>query len=91
MTSKLKETAEVFRSSGIQAHNDFVDIATEKLGKVNTEDIQAELRQDIRKVQDEKCPGECLRHPRFDFAVYAPFPQGVCLCHHHNGIFRHYR
>lgn len=45
--------AEVFRSSGIQAHNDFVDIAKEKLGKVNTEDIQAEIRKDIRKVQDE--------------------------------------
>ena len=52
MTSKLKEMAEVFRSSGIQAHNDFVDIAKEKLGKVNTEDIQAEIRKDIRKVRE---------------------------------------
>ena len=62
MTSKLKETAEVFRSSGIQAHNDFVDIATKKLGKVNTGEIQAELRQDIRKVQDEN--EEMLRKVR---------------------------
>lgn len=46
--------AEVFRSSGIQAHNDFVDIAKEKLGKVNTEDI--------RKVQDEN--EEMLRKVR---------------------------
>lgn len=29
ITSKLQETAEAFRSSGIQAHNDFVDIAKE--------------------------------------------------------------
>ena len=62
MTSKLKETAEVFRSSGIQAHNDFIDIAKEKLGKVNTEDIQAEIRKDIRKVQDEN--EEMLRKVR---------------------------
>ncbi|PTH49741.1 hypothetical protein BU597_12870 [Staphylococcus arlettae] len=62
MTSKLKEMAEVFRSSGIQAHNDFVDIAKEKLGKVNTEDIQAEIRKDIRKVQDEN--EEMLRKVR---------------------------
>jgi hypothetical protein len=54
--------AEVFRSSGIQAHNDFVDIAKEKLGKVNTEDIQAEIRKDIRKVQDEN--EEMLRKVR---------------------------
>lgn len=33
MISKLKETTEVFRSSGIKANNDFVDIATNKLGK----------------------------------------------------------
>ena len=52
ITSKLQETAEAFRSSGIQAHNDFVDIAKEKLGKVNTEDIQAEIRKDIRKVRE---------------------------------------
>ncbi|WP_210123723.1 DUF334 domain-containing protein [Staphylococcus sp. GDQ8D205P] len=58
----MKETAEVFRSSGIQAHNDFVDIAKEKLSKVNTEDIQAEIRKDIRKVQDEN--EEMLRKVR---------------------------
>ena len=58
----FKEMAEVFRSSGIQAHNDFVDIAKEKLGKVNTEDIQAEIRKDIRKVQDEN--EEMLRKVR---------------------------
>ncbi|PTF05518.1 hypothetical protein BUY28_10935 [Staphylococcus cohnii] len=58
----MKEMAEVFRSSGIQAHNDFVDIAKEKLGKVNTEDIQAEIRKDIRKVQDEN--EEMLRKVR---------------------------
>lgn len=52
ITSKLQETAEAFRSSGIQAHNDFVDIAKEKLGKVNTEDIQAEIRKDILKVRE---------------------------------------
>nr|WP_245336558.1 DUF334 domain-containing protein [Staphylococcus sp. GDY8P126P] len=62
MTSKLKETAEVFRSSGIQAHNDFVDIAQKKLGKVNTEDIQAALRQDTRKVREEN--EEMLRKVR---------------------------
>ena len=58
----MKETAEVFRSSGIQAYNDFVDIAKEKLSKVNTEDIQAEIRKDIRKVQDEN--EEMLRKVR---------------------------
>lgn len=58
----MKETAEVFRSSGIQAHNDFVDIAKEKLGKVNTEDIQAEIRKDVRKIQDEN--EEMLRKVR---------------------------
>ncbi|PTH97672.1 hypothetical protein BU114_11215 [Staphylococcus shinii] len=68
MTSKLKETAEVFRSSGIQAHNDFVDIATEKLGKVNTEDIQAELRQDINKVREEN--EEMLRKVRVSHEHY---------------------
>ena len=68
MTSKLKETAEVFRSSGIQAHNDFVDIVTEKLGKVNTEDIQAELRQDINKVREEN--EEMLRKVRVSHEHY---------------------
>ncbi|WP_435032824.1 hypothetical protein [Staphylococcus equorum] len=29
ITSKFQETAEAFHSSGIQAHNDFVDIAKE--------------------------------------------------------------
>ncbi|MDW4404478.1 DUF334 domain-containing protein, partial [Staphylococcus saprophyticus] len=37
-------------------------IAKEKLGKVNTEDIQAEIRKDIRKVQDEN--EEMLRKVR---------------------------
>mgnify|MGYP001940354332 FL=1 len=64
----MKETAEVFRSSGIQAHNDFVDIAKEKLGKVNTEDIQAEIRKDIRKVQDEN--EEMLRKVRESYEHY---------------------
>lgn len=62
ITSKLKEMAEVFRSSGIQAHNDFVDVAQEKLGKVNTEDVQAALRQDINKVREEN--EEMLRKVR---------------------------
>ena len=68
MTSKLKETAEVFRSSGIQAHNDFVDIAQKKLGKVNTEDIQAALRQDINKVREEN--EEMLRKVRASHEHY---------------------
>ncbi|PNZ67196.1 hypothetical protein CD120_11640 [Staphylococcus saprophyticus] len=58
----MKEMAEVFRSSGIQAHNDFVVIAQEKLGKVNTEDIQAALRQDVNKVREEN--EEMLRKVR---------------------------
>src|SRR5699024_4679494 len=62
MRSKLKETAEFFRSSSSQAHNDLIDIAKEKLGKVNTEEIQAEIRKDIRKVQDES--EEMLRKVR---------------------------
>ncbi|MFQ3845989.1 DUF334 domain-containing protein [Staphylococcus shinii] len=45
MTSKLKETAEVFRSSGIQAHNDFVDIAQKKLGKVRESHEHYQKRQ----------------------------------------------
>ncbi|MDN6281200.1 MAG: DUF334 domain-containing protein [Psychroflexus sp.] len=53
MISKLKETTEVFRSSGIKANNDFVDIATNKLGKINTKDIQAEIRNDVYKVRNE--------------------------------------
>lgn len=60
--------AEVFRSSGIQAHNDFVDITKEKLSKVNTEDIQAEIRKDIRKVQDEN--EEMLRKVRASHEHY---------------------
>lgn len=60
--------AEVFRSSGIQAHNDFVDITKEKLSKVNTEDIQAEIRKDIRKVQDEN--KEMLRKVRASHEHY---------------------
>ena len=43
-------------------HNDFVRLLQDNLKKVNTEEIQAELRRDVRKVQDEN--KEMLRKVR---------------------------
>ena len=62
ITSKLKEATKDFRDNSIKTHNDFVRLLQDNLKKVNTEDIQAELRQDIRKVQDEN--EEMLRKVR---------------------------
>ena len=53
ITSKLKETTEDFRDNSIKTHNDFVRLLQDNLNKVNTEEIQAELRQEMRQVQDE--------------------------------------
>ena len=53
ITSKLKETTEDFRDNSIKTHNDFVRLIQDNLNKVNTEEIQAELRQEMRQVQDE--------------------------------------
>ena len=53
ITSKLKETTEDFRDNSIKVHNDFVRLLQDNLNKVNTEEIQAELRQEMRQVQDE--------------------------------------
>ncbi|OXE87245.1 DUF334 domain-containing protein [Staphylococcus epidermidis] len=49
----MKKTTENFRDNSIKAHNDFVRLLQDNLNKVNTEEIQAELRQEIRQVQDE--------------------------------------
>ena len=62
ITSKLKETTKDFRDNSIKTHNDFVRLLQDNLKKVNTEDIQAELRQGVRKVQDEN--EEMLRKVR---------------------------
>ncbi|HFL3217314.1 TPA: DUF334 domain-containing protein [Clostridioides difficile] len=58
----MKETTEDFRDNSIKVHNDFVRLLQDNLNKVNTEDIQAELRQEIRQVQDEN--KEMLREVR---------------------------
>lgn len=58
----MKEATKDFRDNSIKTHNDFVRLLQDNLKKVNTEDIQAELRQDIRKVQDEN--EEMLRKVR---------------------------
>jgi ABC-type multidrug transport system fused ATPase/permease subunit len=64
----LKETTKDFRDNSIKTHNDFVRLLQDNLKKVNTEDIQAELRQDIRKVQDEN--EEMLRKVRASHEHY---------------------
>ncbi len=49
----MKKTTEDFRDNSIKIHNDFVRLLQDNLNKVNTEEIQTELRQEIRQVQDE--------------------------------------
>nr|WP_260843995.1 DUF334 domain-containing protein [Staphylococcus epidermidis] len=68
ITSKLKETTEDFRDNSIKVHNDFVRLLQDNLNKVNTEEIQAELRQEIRQVQDEN--KEMLREVRASHEHY---------------------
>ena len=68
ITSKLKETTEDFRDNSIKVHNDFVRLLQDNLNKVNTEEIQAELRQEMRQVQDEN--KEMLREVRASHAHY---------------------
>ncbi|MDS0998498.1 DUF334 domain-containing protein [Staphylococcus epidermidis] len=68
ITSKLKETTKDFRDNSIKTHNDFVRLLQDNLKKVNTEEIQAELRQEIRKVQDEN--KEMLREVRVSHEHY---------------------
>ncbi len=68
ITSKLKETTKDFRDNSIKTHNDFVRLLQDNLNKVNTEEIQAELRQEIRKVQDEN--KEMLREVRASHEHY---------------------
>ncbi|EFV88803.1 rlx protein [Staphylococcus epidermidis FRI909] len=68
ITSKLKETTEDFRDNSIKTHNDFVRLLQDNLNKVNTEEIQAELRQEIHKVQDEN--KEMLREVRASHEHY---------------------
>ncbi|WP_445683986.1 DUF334 domain-containing protein [Staphylococcus epidermidis] len=64
----MKETTEDFRDNSIKVHNDFVRLLQDNLNKVNTEDIQAELRQEIRQVQDEN--KEMLREVRASHEHY---------------------
>ncbi|MCS6109036.1 DUF334 domain-containing protein [Macrococcoides caseolyticum] len=64
----MKETMKDFRDNSIKTHNDFVRLLQDNLKKVNTEDIQSELRQDIRKVQDEN--EEMLRKVRASHEHY---------------------
>ena len=68
ITSKLKETTKDFRDNSIKTHNDFVRLLQDNLNKVNTEEIQAELRQEIRQVQDEN--KEMLREVRASHEHY---------------------
>ncbi|MDW8556141.1 DUF334 domain-containing protein [Staphylococcus xylosus] len=58
----MKEATKDFRDNSIKTHNDFVRLLQDNLKKVNTEEIQAELRRDVRKVQDEN--KEMLRKVR---------------------------
>ena len=64
----MKETTKDFRDNSIKTHNDFVRLLQDNLNKVNTEEIQAELRQEIRKVQDEN--KEMLREVRASHEHY---------------------
>ncbi|EHS00874.1 DUF334 domain-containing protein [Staphylococcus epidermidis] len=64
----MKETTEDFRDNSIKVHNDFVRLLQDNLNKVNTEEIQAELRQEIRQVQDEN--KEMLREVRASHEHY---------------------
>ncbi|MGI2241866.1 DUF334 domain-containing protein [Staphylococcus cohnii] len=48
----MKETTKDFRDNSIKTHNDFVRLLQDNLKKVNTEEIQAELRRDVRKVRE---------------------------------------
>lgn len=68
ITSKLKKTTEDFRDNSIKAHNDFVRLLQDNLNQVNTEEIQTELRQEIRQVQDEN--KEMLREVRASHEHY---------------------
>ena len=68
ITSKLKETTKDFRDNSIKTHNDFVRLLQDNLKKVNTEEIQAELRQEIRKVQEKN--KEMLREVRASHEHY---------------------
>ena len=65
---ELNETTDDFRYNSIKVHNDFVRLLQDNLKKVNTEEIQAELRQEIRKVQDEN--KEMLREVRASHEHY---------------------
>ena len=64
----MKETTKDFRDNSIKTHNDFVRLLQDNLNKVNTEEIQAELRQEIRQVQDEN--EEMLREVRASHEHY---------------------
>jgi cation transport ATPase len=64
----LKEATKDFRDNSIKTHNDFVRLLQDNLKKVNTEEIQAELRRDVRKVQDEN--EEMLRKVRASHEHY---------------------
>lgn len=64
----MKETTKNFRDNSIKAHNDFVRLLQDNLNKVNTEEIQAQLRQEIRQVQDEN--KEMLREVRASHEHY---------------------
>nr|WP_259334913.1 DUF334 domain-containing protein [Staphylococcus epidermidis] len=68
ITLKLKETTKDFRDNSIKTRNDFVRLLQDNLNKVNTEDIQAKLRQEIRQVQDEN--KEMLREVRASHEHY---------------------
>ena len=64
----MKETTEDFRDNSIKTHNDFVRLLQDNLNKVNTEEIQAELRQEMRQVQDEN--NEMLREVKASHEHY---------------------
>lgn len=64
----MKETTEDFQDNSIKVHNDFVRLLQDNLNKVNTDEIQAELRQEIRQFQDEN--KEMLREVRASHEHY---------------------
>lgn len=51
--SSLEKTTKDFRDSGIKVHNDFIDLLQKNLNRVNAEDIEIEVRKDVRGVREE--------------------------------------
>lgn len=51
--SSLKKTTKDFRDNGTKVHNDFLDLLQKNLNRVNTKDIEIEVRKDVYGVREE--------------------------------------